>query len=332
MNLNPKFFGPGCQAPSLPASFIFQGGGVGDYINWSAALKYIEAEYTHVDGQMFTSELFMDVAKYLFPNWKVFHHKDFHREHVSGAPAIQPKAKTQLINACGAHLMDLGFWYFLCIDPPPKEYNFLPRIDYNGEWKWPELDPDSSFAVFTPGSTTDVREMPVHAFNELARYTLSKGVTPVFLGKRNLSGGYDAKFLNYDFSLGVDLRERTDLIEATQIMKRARFVIGIDNGLLHMAGTTDVPVIFGHNIAPVHHRKLRRREGLTLDVSVSEQELGCIGCQAKMRFTNNHDFRNCFFKNIPAKEKACLTHLFKNDSGKWKAAIDRALKEKRRAT
>jgi len=334
VELNPNVFGPGLRAESKPASFVFGSGGVGDYINWCSSIKYIHETYPHVDGQLFTSELFLGVARHLFgnyPRWRVEHLDTFPTNHVQGSILAFPKPNSQLLNACGAHLMDLGFAYFLCKSPPPPEHNYLLEINYNGVWKWPELDPKSSYAVFTPGSTTDVREMPVQAFDELVAFTKSKGITPVFLGKRVLSKEYKAKFLNYDFSQGIDLRERTDLLEAVQVMRGARFVIGLDNGLLHMAGTTDVPIIFGHNIASPEHRYLRRRKGLTLDMVVSEKDLACIGCQSKMRFIDKHDFRFCFFKDRePEKEKLCLVHLFEDGSREWKLAIEKVLSFARR--
>jgi hypothetical protein len=311
----------------MPVSFIFGNGGVGDYINWCSAVQYVADEHPHADVRIFTSELFYDVAKHLFghiPRWGIYLRKDFAKYYESRSLIAFPKPGTQLINACGAHLMDLGFYYFLDLDPPPESHNYLLDLKYNGPWKWPELDEKSKYAIFTPGSTTEVREMPVKAFDELVAYTLEQGITPVFLGKRELSDNYRAKFLNYDFSRGVDLRERTTLLEATQIMRGAQFVIGLDNGLLHMAGTTDVPVIFGHNIASLKHRILRRRKGLTINMVVSEEELGCIGCQSKMRFLYKHDFRSCFYKGTVG-EKACLDLLFKNDSQEWKNAIDRAI-------
>lgn len=331
VDLNPSVFGKGLKAHSVPAAFIFAQGGVGDYINWSSAVKFIAETCPHVDGRIYVSGLFYDVAKYLFadlPRWKVFYRDDFPKGCEPESIVCFPKPGTQLINACGSHLMDLGFMYFACTSPPPKSHNHLIDLKFEGPWKWPDLDPKSQYAVFTPGSTTEVREMPVAAFNELVKYTLSKNITPVFLGKRELSGEYAAKFLNYDLTKGVDLRERTNLLEATQIMRGARFVIGIDNGLLHMAGTTDVPVIFGHNIATLEHRELRRLKGVTFNVTVPEKDLPCIGCQSKMRFVRKHDFRFCFFKDT-ANEKACLDHLFKDGASEWKRAIDQALEVKR---
>lgn len=331
ITLNPEIFGNGLEAMSMPVSFVFEGGGVGDYINWCSSIKFIHETYPQVDGRIFTSELFLEVAQYLFkdyPRWIIANRSEFTKYHVQGSLVAHPKRGSQLLNACGAHLMDLAFHYFSCTNPPPEKYNYLLDIHFEGKWKWPELDPDSRFAVFTPGSTTDVREMPVKPFNELVRYTLKQGVTPVFLGKRDLSEGYQAKFLNYDLTNGIDLRERTSLLQATQIMRKARFVIGLDNGLLHMAGTTNVPVIFGHNITAIHHRDLRRKAGLTVNITADQRTIPCIGCQSKMRFLYKHDFRNCVYKeSYPELEKRCLPAMFKDDSAEWKKAIDHVLEK-----
>lgn len=326
--LDPDIFGTNCKSKTMPVSFVFGTGGVGDYINWSAALLYVADKHKHVDGRIYVSELFYDVAQYLFgnfPRWKVHYRKDFRKYYEPNSLLAHPKAGSQLINACGTHLMDLGFMYFCCMSPPPAEYNLLPQIKYEGEWKWPELDPKSPYAIFTPGATTGVREMPVKGFNEIAAYAKSKGVTPVFLGKKYLSMQYEANFAAYDYSLGIDLRERTNLLEAVQIMRGAKFVIGLDNGLLHMAGTTETPVIFGHNIASVEHRVLRRPKGLTINVKVDQSELSCIGCQSKMRFLYHQDFKKCLFEQNPTRDKKCLELLHKNDSAVWKWAIDKAL-------
>jgi len=329
--MNREIFGPDVFTKSIPATLVFEAGGMGDYINWCAALKYIETHYSHVDVRVFTSKLFIDVLKYLFEKnerWIVADKKDFLKYHVQGSVVRIPKRGTQLLNACGAHLMDLGFHYFLCLDGPlDKKHMVLPEINYEGPWKWPELDPQSDYCIFTPGSTTDVREMPVTAFNELLRYVKSKGITPVFLGKAELSDNYNAKFLNYDYGLGIDLRERTNLIEATQIIRKAKFIIGIDNGLLHMAGTTNTPIIFGHNITTVEHRNIRRNKGLTINITANDKELPCIGCQSKIRFVSNHDFRKCIFKENPDLNKKCLNVLFKNAAVTWKKAIDECLKD-----
>lgn len=326
MTLNPTIFGPGVSTRTKPASIVFVGGGIGDYINWCAAIEYMKHEINHLDLNIFAPEMFIDVAKYLYadvPRWNVYLRSEVNRHHVKGSSRIEPRPGSQLFNACGAHLMDLGFAYFLCMSPAPKKYNFLPRIDYDHHFPVLDLLPEN-FCVFTPGATTDIREMPLEAFNKLVDYCIEKGVTPVFLGKQVLMEKYAAKFLPYDFHKGLDLRERTNLLQATAIIKRAKFIIGMDNGLLHMAGCTTTPIIFGQNVTEVHHRDIRRKTGLTINVTSSRELTPCIGCQSRMRYVPGHDFRKCFFEGW-AVDRKCLTDIFSDNLMVWKRAIDYSL-------
>jgi hypothetical protein len=329
VNANPKIFRDGSTIESRPVNFVLLNGGLGDYINYCAALKWCQEENPHVIGRIWAPPPFLEVAKYLFENpkyplWKVHDRKDFERLVIQHSLVAAPREGTQLINAPGAHLLDLGFMYYAQMTPPPPEYNYLPEIKF-----LPFMEPylgGKRYAVFTPGATFKNRAMPAEAFNELIRYTKDLGIEPVFLGKRLIGpqgGTYEAHFdEGYDFSLGQDLREKTSLLEAIRIMEDAQFVIGLDNGLLHLAGTTEVPIIFGHTISPVRDRRIRRRKGLTIDISVPEDKLSCIGCQAKQRFFYNQRFSVCLYG-----DNLCTKLLF-DDMNLWKSAIQKTLGDK----
>lgn len=328
--LNPSVFRPMSKSRTAPINFIFANGGVGDYINWTPVLKWVHEQHPHVDARIYVTTIFAEVAEHLFrgiPRWEVRDRKQFGKFYEPGSLIAFPKGGEQLLNAVGQHLLDLGFNYFGCTAKAPEGYNALPEIDFEADWsKWPEMDQyrHMGFAIFTPGATAGIRTVPVEGFNALVEYTRAHGIMPVFLGKREVAMGYTAKFADYDYSRGVDLRERTTLLEATALMNDpgCKFVIGLDNGLLHMAGTTKATVIFGHNIADIEHRRLRRSRGRTIDVSISKEELSCIGCQSHMRFTYNHDFKKCMFG-----DDKCLELLFGNGAPRFKAAIDEALRE-----
>ncbi len=321
--LDPSIYREGMKSKTAPVNFIFANGGVGDYVNWMASMMYVADFHKHVDGIIHVTEIFAEVAEWLmrpYPRWKIQDRRHFKKNYIENSLVAFAKPGEQLLNATGQHLLTLGFNYFCAQAEPPPKYNFLPAIDYEGPWKWPELNPKEPYAIFTPGATSPIREMPVEGFNTLALYTKNLGVRPVFLGKREVSQNYTANFAGYDYSLGLDLRERTTLLEATQLMRGAEFVIGLDNGLLHLAGCTDVPVIFGHNIAALEHRQIRRRHGLTVDITVEHERLACIGCQSKMRFLYNHHFKKCLFGDAK-----CIDILFENRAERWRKAIDEAL-------
>lgn len=323
---NPKYFRKGTQLPKYVCNFIIPPAGLGDLINWMPAFQWIANENPHVYGRIFLKEPFRAVAQYIFrntPNWKVFDLKLAEKQEFENPSWVrQPKPSEEAANATNMHLLDLGFITFAQTETK-KEYNFLPVIDYNGKWKWPELDPKKPYAVFTPGATTPSRTVPARYFNELVAYTIEKGVTPVFLGKRDFCidpalKGYKASIDDgYLFDGGIDLTEKTTLLETVQIMRSAKFVLGLDNGLLHFAGTTEVPIIFGYNITTPQARKIRRRKGYTIDIEVPSEILSCIGCQNNMRFINGHRFRNCIYTDV-----ACMDYLFSNNCESWKKAID----------
>jgi len=323
------------EVTETTAYFVLQRGGLGDYINMSASLLYIAENFPHVKGRVIVNPPFLAVMKYLlrdFTSWYCIDGRDKNLKLEDGSLIVAPDPKTQSINATGAHLLDLGYHFFLNVERAPSpEHDYLPRIDYAGPWKWKSLDRSSPYAVFTPGATTDSRTMPAKPFNELVDYALSLGVTPVFLGKKNFAAtehlegvkDYSARFdKNYDLSKGVDLREQTTLLESVQIMRGAKFVLGLDNGLLHFAGTTSVPIIFGHNIADVKHREIRRpNPNYTFNIQVPREALGCIGCQSNMRYAVGHRFNRCAYGDLK-----CLDLLFYDDSATWKLAIDEAMK------
>lgn len=313
-------FRRGTKRKSDPINFVLMNGGIGDFINFTAALTWVAETQKHVDGFVWAHPPMLEVCQHLFKkyrHWKVYDRAQFTKFVVEGSYIIAPNRGTQLLNATGAHLLDLGFNYFAQLDKAPDGWGHLPVIDYMGPWKWPQIKQAGKYAIFTPGATAPARTMPVKAFNELVAYTKSLGVTPVFLGKKVVMGDYVANFEEgYDYTNGIDLREQTSMLEAVQVMRGAEFVIGLDNGLLHFAGTTNVPIIYGHNVTTVEHRKIQRKSGVTIDIYISPQILSCSGCQSKMRFTR-HNFNKCIYGDLK-----CLDILFRDDSREWKSAID----------
>ncbi len=329
-------FLPRTQLVREPVCFIFINGGLGDYINFMSSILWVAKENPHVIGHVIVKQPFQDVAKFIlkdFKNWSV-EEPNFLREASDRYPHVQihyPRKEDQLITAIGAHLMDLGFMYYARMSKPPEGYGYLPEVKYTGPWKWPELE-KGPYAVFTPGATARSRVIYGQHFNELTSYTLSRGITPVFLGKRDFVDkasngvGYNATYqTDYDLTKGIDLTEKTTLLEAIQIMSKACFVIGLDNGLLHFAGTTKTPIIFGHNVATVEHREIRRRQGQTINVHINEKDLACIGCQSHMRYLVEHNFNKCLYETEKSHAYKCLDLLFSDRCGTWKSAIDHVI-------
>jgi ADP-heptose:LPS heptosyltransferase len=336
--LDPTIFRPQTKHEKVRVWFHLINGGIGDYINHMSAFKWLAEKNPHIIGHIVAPSQFFEIAQFImkpYTHWQVVERSIFNRFArkmlIPGDEILDPSTFKKYIGAPGAHLLDLGFMLYAQLDKPPEGFNFMVDLSHYqpSHHEFEELDLHMPYAVFTPGYTAESRVFKAEYMNKLLEYTKSKGITPVFLGKKDFANrgkeafnkGYFARFQDdIDYSLGVDLREKTSLLDAIYIMGRAKFVIGIDNGLLNLAGTTKVPIIFGHTITQVRHRDIRRREGKTINIIVDEVTLPCSGCQSKMRYIMKHKFSKCIYGDYQ-----CLDLLFANDCEAWKKAIDSVL-------
>jgi len=170
----------------------------------------------------------------------------------------------------------------------------------------------------TPGATYENRAMLASTFNGIKDYLISRGITPVFLGNDKVGTRKVSFEAGYDYRGGIDLRGKTTLLEAAKVMSKSEVVVGLDNGLLHLAATTEAPIVFGYNIASPEHRRPRRRVGKIIDVSPDPEKLSCTFCQSRMRMMFNHDFRRCVYG-----DNACVKEL--GDVKLWSDAIEEAM-------
>jgi len=313
-------------------NYFLQGGGLGDYICQMPVFEYMAENMPHVDGRLYARPPFLEVAEYImkpWPKWKVYNIDDAPKIMQKGEFISSPTKYHKYINPCGAHLMDLGFMYYLNMDRPPQGYGRMP--DLTGYCSGKDWGLPKDYAVMTPGYTCLTRATPAWAFNDLCQYLLSLGITPVFLGREHFAdadGGYVAEDYHakigegVDLSQGINLMEKTSLLEAVEIMRGAKIVLGVDNGLLHFAACTEVPIIFGMTITIPRHRWPRRARGDTEVITVRPEKLSCIGCQSKVRSVVGSDFKYCLYGDY-----LCTEALFENECADWKNAIDILLED-----
>lgn len=298
---------------------------LGDMICWLPAIKFIAENYNYVAGHLIVPEYFMEVAQAVmreYPHWRI-HTKT--PERLNGRQQRRPTADT--VNATHMHLIDVGFIYFAMMLPPTPEARFYPELDLE-DVEMPKFlgkrFSEGPYAVMTPGATAVNRAMPPDIYNAISDHLISNGITPVHLGTTQLEHRpqgprFDAK---YDLTKGENLVDRTTLLEAAKIISQSDMVLGIDNGLLHLAGTTDAAIIFGFTMAGPNQRRIYRKHGHTMELYPDKKELACFSCQEHVRFFHDHNFTNCIYKeNVPA----CTKILTKES---WIAGIDMILSER----
>lgn len=310
-------FRPNSKARDRIVNFLVISGGIGDYICYFQGIRWVAATYPHIIGRIYVSEHMLELTQQFFkefPRWEVRDRAIINEAFLKARPTFAPLL--QPINATGAHPLDLGFIYYANVNPPPKDWNEYPRIDLSA---LEGLKCEKPYAVMTPGATTENRTMRAEAFNGIKDHLIARGITPIFLGKKQITDVRQIRYESgYNFEGGLDLREQTSLLQAAGIMSKATLVVGLDNGLLHLAACTDVPIIFGYNIASPEHRRPRRKVGDIWEIYPDVKELPCTFCQSRMRYMFDHDFALCLYK-----DNACLDALA--DPKPWCDAVDDVL-------
>lgn len=325
---------PGTTMFQTEMNFVFMNGGMGDYITWFQAIRWLASEATWLKGRAIIPTYLKELVEYWlapFPEWTFTDYKDTSSmPQLDNMPLRGPvELQRESLNATGAHLLTCGWVYFTNKEKAPEGWDFYPPLAqaHLDSVKTP-LEITEKYAVITTGLTTNSRKVDPAWWNHIIDHVIARGLTPVFLGKSVVETG-NARNIHTQFGKethyekGIDLRDKTSLMQAAAIMSRAEVVIGHDSGLLHLAGCTSVPIVFGYNIASPEHRRPRRPAGKIYDVVLTDAELPCNFCQSKFNFVIGYNFRECFYGDLQ-----CMKLLFANGAEKWKKQIDAALEER----
>lgn len=127
---------------------------------------------------------------------------------------------------------------------------------------------------------------------KIAEYVHSKGLTPVYVGKVGAISIWKNNLAKTDFEypgFGVDLRDKTTFLELASIMKNSRAVVGMDSGPIHLAYTTDVPVVCGYTTVAPEYRIPYRSKGKTEAITPN---IKCRFCESDWSL-NTWNFNNC---------------------------------------
>lgn len=159
----------------------------------------------------------------------------------------------------------------------------------------------SRYVVFTTNYTSKTRVFTAQVAQPVIDYVKARGFTPVFLGQKAtpIMGDItiDAASSDIDITQGVNLLDSTTLMEAHAIMAGAAAVVGVDNGLLHLAAMTEVPVVAGFtNVAAATREPSRFGEKAWKWRSIEPPlSLACRLCQSRVHFAYEIKFTECMY-------------------------------------
>lgn len=299
IELSNKPFRLGTEIKQQKYAFGYNAGGIGDYINWTTAIEYAIDSSPWLEGWITTPPYFEELARLWLgkyePRFKIIvtRSKDF-SELPPGTQASIPDAR-QYANACGFGLFDLGFVLFNQMSWVPEGWKRLPPIR-GDEASLTKFNLPESYVVITPSATADNRRLTPESINELVVWLKRHDITPVYLGKLDVAPDHKGTSPKYlELSGVIDLREKTNLVEAACVMARARLTIGLDNGLLHLACCSSADVAIAFTTASPKMRVPPRPKSARTLVIEPPESLNCRYCQTSMRKVLGHDFKNCLY-------------------------------------
>lgn len=289
---------------------LFDGYGFGDYIGVMPAIIYMRDNAPNIIQHLWVRDFFLDLAKNLAPGVIVKPLSKGEKEYnakLAGVRLDWPHTTT-----LGTHTTDFGFSVLVDkqVDIQHKNYPRLntATIDIT-KFALPE-----KYVVLTTGYTSEVREMLPSIANEIIAYCKSKNCPVVALGSTNAKSGVGANIKGVfkeeiNFTDIINLVDKTTTLEAGKIIAGSRAIVGLDNGLIHLAGTTDVPIIAGYTtVDPKHRLPIRNNTlGWNCYTVLPDESLGCRGCQSNFIHVYDHNFKTCYYG-----DKLCVSQVTSN--------------------
>jgi ADP-heptose:LPS heptosyltransferase len=133
----------------------------------------------------------------------------------------------------------------------------------------------------------------------LAVWIKQQGFTPVFIGKTdmNLETHLKPKSSLPDNlqGYGLDLRNRTTMLELAAVIAASAAIVGLDSGPIHLAGCTKTPIVCGYTTVAPEHRVPIRDEGRTYAVI---PDCECRLCESNWE-AHFHNYERCYYGPDP---------------------------------
>lgn len=317
--------------PVTHLNVVFADGGLGDQIARTPAILYTYNAHKHVVMHIWCPIYFKPILERMLP-------RDRNRLIIRDYTQIDKFNKTLQARVfdssihkytnLAAHMTEHAFEVATYSQVSDEHKNYISfnvdDVDIQ-KFNLPE-----KYVVIPPCFTSKVRLFLGKHINTIVDHCKSKGYETVFLGNSVTQTGSQAKIIaNVDPEVkldnGVNLLDKTTLLEAAKIMKGAMCVIGLDSGLLHLgaAVSPDVKLVYGFTTVKPEHRLPYRNNVKGYNcypVTLSQQELACYTCQSNMTFTYGHNFTQCYYDDTKC--------IFMLTADRYITQIDRIINER----
>ena len=290
--------------------------GMGDMVGYLVAVNYLIKTFNHIQFNIWVPDYLYQFAQHVLPpGSEVF--------KFSGKAKLDPNvpglstAWNGIHTPMRTHPVDYAFHVLA----DRHEYNLenknylqiTPTLINTKRFKLPE-----NYACIVTTAAEPCKALPPEVLNGIADHVIQKGLTPVFLGKEIVNTGFNdlaitATTISVDYSKGINLVNKTSMLEAAKIMGESQIVIGMDSGLIHLAGCTDTRIIAGYSLVdPIHIAPIRKASQSYKFLAVEPD----LDIENRYYQTNNN-FKAEDYRSFPYKEVIQNLTL-----DKWLKAID----------
>lgn len=279
-------------------NILIKDGGLGDLLCALVAVDYNIRNYAHTEFLVWVPDYMVDFTKHvLTPGSIVRSYTKAQTKYNASLPGVSTGWEGSFHTPMRTHPVDYAFHKLT----DKHIYNFNEKnylqirpeeIDIK-RFKLPE-----KYIVIACAAVVESKKMPQKTASELIDYILSRGYTPVFLGKEKAETGVKdikivAKTTEMDYSKGINLLNRTNLLECAKIISGAKVMIGMDGGLNHLAGFTNTEIITAFTLVSPEHLAPIRKGSQTYKFHpvVPDENIPNRFYQTMTNFNYNEDMR-----------------------------------------
>ena len=311
-------------------NFVLNHTALGDMITSLPAIVWARKFYhPAMKMRVWVPEWQMDLVRHLLQPYGEFEVADFAKlplKHLDraaqfeGQPFSYNASLLSQYTRCRVHMVDYAFNHLLNSRPETMEDRSYPTAAPLGVTAPAGLY--GPYVVFPVGATSDNKLFRASVMQPVMEWCLSQGLRPVIVGTKTshtrteIDGQLKPVVIRAQtdmlakevFDQCLDLREKTTLLELRDLLGYAAAVVGVDGGTLHLAGTTDAPIVYASGTTLPKHRYIARHGDHTYRVRyIGPRDLECYGCQSNWPMTTLN-FTECAYG-----DNACMEQLHPDD-------------------
>ena len=312
-------------------NFVINNAALGDMITSLPALAFARRRYPSqlkfkvwlpVWQHELVAHLLKPYGEFTFCDLMAFPAKADERKRANIGPVSYNAAMFDTHTRCRVHMIDYAFNFLINARPEDMKQRSYTTLAPLGPRPVELFDSAAGYVVFPVGATSDNKLFRASVMAPIMQWCQDNGYATVLTGTKTshthtqVDGTLKPVVLRDQVELlpselvaaSIDMREKTTLLGLRDVLGYAAAVVGVDGGTLHLAGTTDVPIVFASGTTLPKHRYIARHGDAQYRVRyVGPRNLECTGCQSNWPMTTWH-FTQCAYG-----DNACMGLLHPDD-------------------